>query len=459
MIKRVFISILSLLTVSASAQRVLTIEDALTMGYQQNPSMEAASAAVDVMRSRSKAAFGYRLPNIGVTASYTLMAKDLGVIDFNDQKDHLLGALGQLGLPIPPALGQLISGLDLSYTLQKRNFAMVGANVAMPLYMGGKINALNRASKLNLSKAEEQALAARIELFSQITERYWGLALGREVEALLLDVSKGMEHHYQDALKLEENGMIARGERLFAQMHVTQSEAAYQKSKRDAQTINIALGGSIGLKEDYQPVTPLFLSSKIESLEYFQTQVAANNHLLKQVDITRQLAEQAVKAEFANYLPEVAAMGAYDIWNHQLSNQIPRWVVGAGVKINLFDGLTREHNYRAAKSQVRQVEAVERQAQVDLATMVEKLYNDMLNAREQAMAWDSSIEFAVEYLRIKEQAFVEGMANSSAVVDARLNLAKSRTERLAAIYTFDMKLCQLLALAGETDRLSQYFTK
>ena len=48
------------------------------------------------------------------------------------------------------------------------------------------------------------------------------------------------------------------------------------------------------------------------------------------------------------------------------------------------------------------------------------------------------------------------MAPSSDVVDARLNLAKAKVERLAAACTFDIALAQLLALAGETESMGSY---
>ena len=53
---------------------------------------------------------------------------------------------------------------------------------------------------------------------------------------------------------------------------------------------------------------------------------------------------------------------------------MPRWAVGAGVSFKIFDGLNREYKFSAAKSQVRQVEALNVKAQHDILTLIDKLF-------------------------------------------------------------------------------------
>lgn len=57
---------------------------------------------------------------------------------------------------------------------------------------------------------------------------------------------------------------------------------------------------------------------------------------------------------------------------------------------------------------------------------------------------------------MKEAAFREGMSSSSDLIDAELNLAGVRTERLQAAYNFDLVLAQLLEAAGISDEFPAY---
>ena len=93
---------------------------------------------------------------------------------------------------------------------------------------------------------------------------------------------------------------------------------------------------------------------------------------------------------------------------------------------------------------------------VNTRVLVEKLYNQMINYRNQIMSIDASLSFAEEYLRMKEAAFREGMSSSSDLIDAELNLAGVRTERLQAAYNFDLVLAQLLEAAGISDEFPAY---
>jgi len=92
----------------------------------------------------------------------------------------------------------------------------------------------------------------------------------------------------------------------------------------------------------------------------------------------------------------------------------------------------------------------------DISVLVEKLYNQMMNYRNQMTSIDASLAFAEEYLRMKNAAFLEGMSSSTDLIDAELNLAGVRTERLQAAYNFDLLLAQLLEAAGISDEFSAY---
>ncbi|MEG0032786.1 MAG: TolC family protein, partial [Mucinivorans sp.] len=157
-----------------------------------------------------------------------------------------------------------------------------------------------------------------------------------------------------------------------------------------------------------------------------------------------------------DFTPQVAALAGANLWNYNLTDQIPKWFVGAGIRWNIFDGLQREYRYSAARNQVRRVEQLEAKAEIDIQVLVEKLYTELTSAVQAVKASDATIAFAIEYLRIKKEGFAQGMTSAADVMDAELNLSKTRTEREAAAYRFDVALTNLLSLACQTDRFTQY---
>ncbi len=57
---------------------------------------------------------------------------------------------------------------------------------------------------------------------------------------------------------------------------------------------------------------------------------------------------------------------------------------------------------------------------------------------------------------MKNAAFLEGMASSSDLIDAELNLAGVRAERLQAAFNYDKLLAQLLEAAGLSEEFPAY---
>ncbi len=447
--------------------RTLSLEEALEMTLSDNPAIRAAEFNRRAAQQERRAAIGLRMPQIGITGSYAYLGKDIE-IDLNNMKapvQNLAGQILQSGM-IPsdyiPSISQMLSGAmaaSWALPLQDRSLGFVGGDVTVPLWMGGKINAANRAARINEQTARSQGIQQRNALVSELVERYYGLALARQVVVVRQQVVDGVRKHLEDAAALEAQGMISRSEKLYVEFKMSEAERDLQNAQSQVETIAAALNSTIGRTDDYQPVTAMFILERIEPLDHFRTLAAERNPLLDQVDQKRRLAYEGVRAQRSSFLPQVVAMGGMSFYDYQVSKVLPRWAVGVGVNFKLFDGLNREYKYSAAKQTVRRVEALQDKAGNDISVLVEKLYNQMENYRTQMASIEASLAFAEEYLKTKNAAFLEGMSSSTDLIDAELNLAKVKTERIEAAYRYDVSLAQLLEAAGISDEFTAYMRR
>ena len=447
--------------------RTLSLEEALEMTLSDNPAIRAAEFNRRAAQQERRAAIGLRMPQIGITGSYAYLGKDIE-IDLNNMKtpvQNLAGQILQSGM-IPsdyiPSISQMLSGAmaaSWALPLQDRSLGFVGGDVTVPLWMGGKSNAANRAARINEQTARSQGIQQRNALVSELVERYYGLALARQVVVVRQQVVDGVRKHLEDAAALEAQGMISRSEKLYVEFKMSEAERDLQNAQSQVETIAAALNSTIGQTDDYQPVTAMFILERIEPLDHFRTLAAERNPLLDQVDQKRRLAYEGVRAQRSSFLPQVVAMGGMSFYDYQVSKVLPRWAVGVGVNFKLFDGLNREYKYSAAKQTVRRVEALQDKAGNDISVLVEKLYNQMENYRTQMASIEASLAFAEEYLKTKNAAFLEGMSSSTDLIDAELNLAKVKTERIEAAYRYDVSLAQLLEAAGISDEFTAYMRR
>ena len=445
--RRIFTLFLMSVVAEVAAQTTyLTLDDALLLGFERNPAIAATEYAEQAAHRERQAAIGLFMPKISVKGAYTHLNRDVK-IDFNSMLTSLAPILGG----VLPSLG-----LDLSYTLQRRNTAFLGGDVVMPIFSGGKIWIANKVAKINEQRTQQQSRQVRGVLIVEIIERYFGVELAKRGVAIREEAVVVVGQHLHDVVLLEKEGMAVESERLYAEYRLAEAERDLQRARLQLETAHKALQTSLGMTEVIEPSTPMFLLSKIEPLEYYVAMAELHNPQLGEVERLRELARMNLRLHRANYFPEIAAMGGMVFCNHQLSSLVPRMAVGVGLNFKIFDGLNREYKASAARLQLRRVEALERKAEQDITLLVEDLYNKVQSVLATLSAVERSERFGEEFLRAKQSAFREGMATVTDVVDATLNLSRARLERVQTAYEFDTALARLLNASGMCENFVQY---
>jgi outer membrane protein TolC len=160
--------------------------------------------------------------------------------------------------------------------------------------------------------------------------------------------------------------------------------------------------------------------------------------------------------EIGAMLPQLSLFGQYELYRHDLTVMEPKWAVGIGVTLPLFEGGSRVNKIGSAKSVESRVSYLEAQAGKDIEVLVEKRYQELGKALEQFEMLETSLASAQEHLRIRKRSFEEGYAMSTDVVDARLALSRVQIGRLASAYDFDVALAELLEACGISERFEDF---
>lgn len=442
--------------------QALTLDEALTLLHTENPALQAAARAEEAALQLRRAAVGLRMPQISLSAAFVDLSENVG-FDLNRWKAPVREIGGKVLPLLPDVVRPEVTGAIDRFTagnwflkLQDRDFGGLNAEVTLPIWLGGKIRAANRVARINEQEAHEATRSRRDALVSELVGRYFGLALARQVVRVRERVVAGMRRHLSDAEALERNGMLARSERLYVAFKLAEAERDLSDARLRQQTVAAALNGTLGRTGRWEPVTAMFLVDRLAPLDDFRQRADDRNPLLQQVVLKRQLAEEALKVKRAEFLPQVAAVGGARLCDYQLTELAPRWMVGVGVRLRLFDGLRSERTYSAARATVRQVEALQSEAREGIAVLVEQRYNEVANCRSRMRSIEASIAFADAYLQTKQAAFREGMATAADLIDAELQLAAAQTERLENAYNYDCSLALLLEAAGLSGEFAGY---
>lgn len=459
--KKVQILLILMLLVSGtySYGADITFSQALESLYGTHEGMAQADADYKQKEYAKKAALGLYSPRISLNAAYTYFGNDLTMdVDLSPISNTVNGILGSLPIPLPPL--NLPSSME--QVVQQDQFFSLNAAVIWPVFTGGKIYAANKAASANLEMAKYSKTIRHDELGISMAEKYFTLRFIKDIIELKQDVKNSMQEHYNKALKLEKAGMLAKVERLHAEMALSDAEKSLDTSIREAKLVESSLKSMISSNEDnITPATPLFIikAEDIEALMYFQDMASTTNAKLKQVQTAKKLAHAGVINSTASFIPKINAFGMVSIYDYQLSSIMPDYMVGVQMSLNLFDGLQNYHQLKSSKQAEESTKLLAARAEKDIRTLVEQQYITMENARADYEASLKSLAFTEEYLRARQKAFNQGMATSLDVVDAELALSNSKMSAIQAAYKFDMALINMLSTSGMFDSFESYRAK
>lgn len=461
--------------------KTLTFDEAYEYMMTNSHLLKQADLQISEKEAEVKASGGLRIPRISVAGTAMQMSDriHLDLAPVRDAIAPLYETLGNYGnfsgvlsgsTTLPDAMStavirqqmleasEQINLANWDQTIQEKQFASLSANIAWPIYAGGKISVANKAAKIYNHEAGLQREQKKAELLTELVTRYYGLVLSKESEEVRQQVLEAMEKHLYDARKLSEEGQIAHVEELHSEVAKADAERELLKARRLSSILQSSLRNTLALPENDSLVTisGLFLLKNIEDVSFFISMARSKSPLLKQISSKKDLAETGIKAEKSVYLPSVALMGTYDVVNKDLSPYIPEWMVGLGMNWTLFDGTTGYRKIQAAKLKAAQVDEAGKKAEDDIETVVRKLHHELGMQVEQLESLDTSLAFAETYVESKDKAFHEGLTSSSELVDARLMVAKFKIERLQAMYQYDVALASLLQFCGIPDQFTDY---
>ena len=396
------------------------------------------------MKNDRNAARSLYFPSVEVEGSYTRIDDPI-VIDLDPIRQVIL-QLHHLPSSVLPSF---------SDTVQGEEFGRVTLTGTWVLFTGGKRPAANMAASARLKDAEAQEATTLAEARSSLVERYFGLRLAREVLSVRRELEAAMVKHADEAHKIEKAGLIAKAERLHAEVALADARMEARSAENDVESAKAGLESLLPQAGDVEPTSTLFMANLTEEREDFKKALLEHQPILKRVDANLQLAHAGVRAQSGRFMPDIYAFGKDELDRDDLTILDPKWAVGVGAKFSIFEGGKRIFDSAAARHQVKSVEFLREQTTRDLTALVDVRYQALLKAKERFTALESTVELARENDRVRTKAFEAGMATSLEVTDAQLMLAKARLGRLAAAYDYDVALAQLLETTGQSEKFEE----
>ena len=330
-------------------------------------------------------------------------------------------------------------------------------NSTWAIYTGGRITATQRALAAGVDQARAELASAEEHLDLELTQVYFAVALAANVERTRSEQLQAADRHLELATRFEQRGVIAKVERLNAQ--VSRDEAARElvRAQSDRRIAEARLQRLLHRDAPVEPSTPLFvITNALKPLPDWLSAAEHQNPILAAFDAKREQAQQGIVIAESRWKPEVFAFGSYGLIKHYQTLVEPDWIAGIGINFTLFSREDRASKVSAARETLQQVQSLEAETRNTIDTAVETSYRKVEQARDQFELLDSALAAAQENLRLRERGFDEGQSTSLDVNDARNAVARAETARAAAAYEFVVALAQLLEASGQAYALPEH---
>ena len=417
-----------------SGEVSLTLEQSVSLMNKGNRTLQMADKAVGIARSERQKMNSFWYPSLNATGAYVHLSNNIEVKEplkqFTDPAKDFVHSI----LPDDRFISSILDNIGthtLTFPLLQRNLTTIDANITWPVFTGGK-------------RVFATKIGNRMVDFAQVDRE---------------ETYNGLQKHYQNALKLEANGMINKAERLFSQVSMDEAKRELESARKDLTVAQNALKVLLNVEDVtvINPVSPLFMNDDLPNELYFKNLIGGNNYMVNKLRLQESMADNQLKISKSAYVPNIALFGKQTLYADNLPrNLMPRTMVGVGFTWNIFDGLNREANVRQARLTKQTLTLGREKARNELSVLVDKLYSEIQNARDNVAALNTTIEMSRELVRIRKKSFQEGMATSTEVIDAETMLSKIQIAFLMAYYQYDVSLASLLATCGVPETFWQY---
>ena len=445
--KQFILGLLFLLPFGVKGQEVLTLQDCREMALQYNKQMAAAVKQTQGARYMQKSFKGNFFPNFSAYA--------------NDMYGSMDGTLGIPGgnlpvfIPVTPEVKIPIGfayfpGIELN--LKMKNVFMGGVMMEQPLYMGGKILAAYKMSKIGVQTSRLNERLTASEVILETENAYALLVKAKEMQKVATTYNTLLKELMKVVESAHKHGLKPKNDVLKVQVKLNESELSIRKAENACRLSTMNLCHLIG--------KPLTSQLEIDG-EYPHVNVSSDENLATitdrpeyaMLDKKVELAKQEVKLQRSELLPKVGVRGSYDYVNGLKVNEQKLFDKGSfsvmlNVTVPIFHFGERYNKVRASKIKLEQARLQQSDLNEKMMLELTQTENNLDEAKLEAELADRSLDQAAENQRVSRSQYEAGLETLSDHLEAQALWQQAYATQVDAHFQLYLQYVKYLKASG-----------
>ncbi len=449
------------LTMTAAAQ--VTLDSCRHMALRNNKQMGIEQLKIEQAGYQRKQAEAAYKPSIDFAGTYLHTGRNISLVDINNitptqflnpstgNYDFTLEALGGLGISVD---GKYVNAATQrvkdALTFDAKNVFAAGVLVTQPIYMGGKIKAMNQITRYAEQIAQRLHDRKAEDVVCEVDQAYWLVVSLKSKERLAQSYLDLVTRLDNDVKKMLEQGVATNATLLSVDVKVNEANVALTKVRNGLVLARMALAQLCGEPLD----EPMILADELrgdldvplQPRAIDMAQVYERRNDFNALELGVKVFDEKAKVARSEMLPTVAAVGSVFTSNPHVYNGFKKefgfnYAIGAIVKIPLWHwgGLSNKYKAALVDAKIKHLEMEEAKEKIELqVTQANFKYQEAFKTYE---ATKANLAQADENLRVAQLAFREGMATSDEVLTAQTAWLMAHSEKIDA--EIDIMMCNV----------------
>lgn len=421
-------------TTIASDSLSLSLDKAIDIALDENPTIQMARGDVALKKVAAKAAWQNLLPEASLNGSLSHTVK---------------------------APEMKLNGQSFKMGQDGTNTAAGVLTVNLPLFAPSVYRAM-AMSQTDIALAVEKSRASRQDLINQVTKAYYQLMLAQDSHEVLKAGYALAQQRYRDVEAKFNQGLVSEFDKISAEVQMRSAHPGVVSAAHAVEMAELQLKVLMGITADVK----LHVD---DNLTRYESQLAANeadaliglslqnNSALKQLDLNNKLLNQSIRQARSALLPTLGMSFNYQyqsLQNPHLRFHQYDWVGSSSLMFNLSIPLYRAGNFtniKQARLQLKQLEWSRMDTERKLQMQATNHRNSMIASSEQVTSNRENVKQAEKAVDIADKRYQVGKGTVLELNSSQVSLTQARLAYHQSIYDYLVAKSELDLLLGKNE--------
>ena len=396
----------------------LTLEKSLEIGLESSKEIKLSESSLASADARLTEVSSNLYPQLSVGLNY----------------NHLSEIPVQFNMPVFPASTSPINAL------------YANATVEQPLFTGLKLISLKNAAEYSKEASIVQSSQAINNKAFAIHISFWNLHKAEKLVEALTENIVTLEKHLKDTESFLQNGLATKNDLLKLKVRVAETRTNLIEIENALEIARAQYNKNIGY--------PLDQKTEIMVADYEEYSVKYEyNAILEEAMKSRSeletnryqsmAANEKITAARSTWFPQIAAFGSFNYLKVDGADLLKSdwtnfWMVGVGVKWNIWDWWKTSSVTEQAEQQFNQAELTSQILKENIEVEVYKNYLQLKSEASKVEVSKLRVESAEENYRIINNKYETQLATSTDLIDADTELLDAKTKSITSF--IDLKI-------------------